>query len=111
MTRAPVVLRGRRAVAASTTGVALVVEDFRAWRSLPPGRIVVARHATPDAVLVMERARGVVFEVGGVAAHAAIIARELGVPCVVGVEHALATIRDGDRVHIDGMTGEVHVGG
>lgn len=104
------VLRGRRAVAASTVGEAFVIEHFANWRTVPPDRVVVARHATPDAILVMEHARGLVFETGGVAAHAAIMARELGVPCIVGVEGATTAIGNGDRVRIDGSTGEVHVG-
>jgi pyruvate,water dikinase len=102
-------LTGTRAVASSVRGEAVVLKSFKAWRDVPLGAIVVAGAATPDAVLVMERAGGLVFETGGPACHAAILARELGLPCVVGVAGATELIRDGDRVTIDGARGEVHV--
>lgn len=59
-------------------------------RSCPPQSILVVRWATPDIVLALTNALGLVAEVGGVACHAAIIAREFGLPCVVGAVGAAA---------------------
>lgn len=102
-------LTGRRAVDISARGQAHLVHDFSTHDGIPIGAIVVARHAVPEAVLVMERAAGLVFETGGPASHAAVLARELGVACVVGVAGAVDTIRNGDLVAISGATGEVRV--
>jgi phosphoenolpyruvate synthase/pyruvate phosphate dikinase len=109
MSREPIILRGQRAVDISARSKAYIVRDFSAPQTVPAGAILVARHASPDAILAMERAGGLVFETGGPASHAAILARELGVACVVGVAGALEAIRDGDEVSINGATGEVRV--
>jgi phosphoenolpyruvate-protein kinase (PTS system EI component) len=85
------------------------VTDFSLCDDLAPGCIVVAHDATPDVILVMERAAGLIFETGGPACHAAILAREHGVPCVVGVHGALGQIVTGARVFINGLDGRVLV--
>jgi phosphohistidine swiveling domain-containing protein len=103
------VLTGIRALDASVTGRAIVVHDFAHARHVPSGRIVVAARATPEAILVMDRAIGLVFETGGSASHAAILARELGCPCMVGVDGALEAIEDGSLVTIDASRGQVRV--
>lgn len=103
------VLHGIRAVDASVTGRAVVVSDFSRAHVIPSGRIVVAERATPDAILVMERSLGLIFETGGSASHAAILARELGCPCMVGVAGALAAIDEGALVTIDAARGQVRV--
>lgn len=103
------ILHGLRALDASVTGRAVVVRDFARAREVPSGRIVVAERATPEAILVMDRALGLVFETGGPASHAAILARELACPCMVGVDGALAAIEDGALVTIDAVRGQVRV--
>ena len=52
-----------------------------------------------------------VLEMGGLLSHGAIVARELGIPAVVDVARATQLIRSGDRIEVDGTTGEVAVGG
>jgi|GEM_PF-5717169 len=94
-------LSGTAAVLASVSAPAWIVADFSAWRDVPSGAIVVADHATPDAVLVMERAAGFVFASGGIASHGAILAREAGRPCLVGVEGAVEAIPPGATIEID----------
>ena len=51
--------------------------------------------------------RGLVIERGGMLSHAAIVARELNIPCIVGVEEATRVARDGDTIHMDLDSGEV----
>ena len=72
-------------------------------------RILVARVTEPGWLFFMSVARGVVVERGSVLSHAAIIGRELGVPTIVGATGAMAAIRDGDEVEMDGSTGEIRV--
>jgi pyruvate,water dikinase len=52
---------------------------------------------------------GVVTEVGGLMTHGAVIAREYGVPAVVGVEHATQLIQDGERIRVNGLQGYVEI--
>ena len=62
---------------------------------------------TPDMVTAMKRADVLLTDEGGMTSHAAIVARELGVPAVVGSTHATHTIEDGQHIRIDGESGRV----
>ena len=62
---------------------------------------------TPDFVPAMRRAAAIVTDEGGVTCHAAIIARELKKPCVVGTKHATQIFKDGDMVEVDANAGIV----
>jgi rifampicin phosphotransferase len=77
-------------------------------RSFEPGDVLVA--PVLDAALgpLFASAAGVVAEMGGALSHGAVVARELGVPCVVDVRGAMAGLREGEVVLVDGGTGEVH---
>ncbi len=77
------------------------------------GEVLVAAMTDPDWEPVMKRAAAIVTDRGGRTCHAAIVSRELGVPCVVGTERATATIADGDVVTVScaqGETGAVYRG-
>lgn len=75
---------------------------------LAPGRILVAPSITPDWLPWLKQAAGVVTERGGMTSHAAIIARELGIPAVVGVAGATQLIAMGEALLVDGERGEIH---
>ncbi len=74
---------------------------------MPPGRVVVARAITPAIAVLVPGAAGLVSETGGILAHGAAIARELGIPFVVGCSGVWNALVDGDRVEIDGDAGVV----
>ena len=74
------------------------------------GDILVAEMTTPDYVPAMKRAAAIVTDRGGRTAHAAIVSRELGIPCVVGTEKAMKTLKDGQVVTVDGGSGKVYNG-
>ena len=74
------------------------------------GDILVAEMTTPDFVPAMKRAAAIVTDRGGRTAHAAIVSRELGIPCVVGTEKAMATLKDGQVITVDGSSGKVYEG-
>ena len=78
--------------------------------SLVSGEVLVARMTSPDWVPVMRRAAAIVTDAGGMTSHAAIVARELGVPCVVGTHHATERLRTGMIVTVDGVSGSVMEG-
>ncbi|MDO9333125.1 MAG: phosphoenolpyruvate synthase [Dehalococcoidales bacterium] len=74
------------------------------------GDILVAEMTTPDFVPAMKRAVAIVTDRGGRTAHAAIVSRELGIPCVVGTEKAMSTLKDGQVITVDGSGGKVYDG-
>jgi pyruvate,water dikinase len=77
---------------------------------LRDGEVLVAEMTSPDWVPVMRRAAAVVTDSGGMTCHAAIVAREMGVPCVVGTRDATSTLSTGQLVTVDGTSGEIHAG-
>lgn len=77
---------------------------------LKAGEVLVTSMTTPDMVPAMTRAAAIVTDEGGMTCHAAIVSRELGVPCVVGTRNATRSIPDGSQVTVDGKTGAVYKG-
>ncbi len=77
---------------------------------LQQGEVLVATMTTPDWVPTIRRASAIVTDGGGMTCHAAIVARELGVPAIVGTRTATTTLRDGELVTIDGARGVVLAG-
>ncbi|MFA5954805.1 MAG: PEP-utilizing enzyme [Patescibacteria group bacterium] len=101
-------VKGAPASAGIATGRAFVTEDpRRAIKFLKKGDILVTPMTTPDFVPAMKKAVAVVTNEGGVTVHAAIISRELRIPCVTGTEIATAVFKTGDRIEVNGNTGVV----
>jgi pyruvate,water dikinase len=90
----------------TVTAVARVIRDPRT-QSLEKGEILVARHTDPGWIAVFSNASAIVVERGSLLSHSAIVARELGIPCVVGLKGALDWIVDGEVVGVDGGNGRV----
>ena len=72
-----------------------------------PGDILVCPYTDPAWTPLLRIAAGVVTEIGGVLSHAAIVARELGIPAVLGVPDATTTLHDGSTITVDGAAGTV----
>ena len=85
---------------------ARVVRDPRT-QSLARGEILVARHTDPGWIAVFVNASAIVVERGSLLSHSAIVARELGIPCVVGVKGATEWIASGETLEVDGGAGVV----
>jgi pyruvate,water dikinase len=95
------------------SGKARVVSDVAQLGEFQPGEVLVADTTMPDWGTVMKIAAAVVTNRGGRTCHAAIVARELGIPAVVGCERATSAIRTGDDVTVscaEGATGRVYAG-
>jgi pyruvate,water dikinase len=92
--------------AGTVTAKARVIRDPRT-ESLTPGDILVARHTDPGWIAVFSNASAIVVERGSLLSHSAIVARELGIPCVVGLKRATDWIEDGQELSVNGSTGEV----
>ena len=102
-------LRGVPASAGKVTGAARVVADSNDLYLVEEGEILVCRITAPSWAPVFSRIAAAVSDVGGMMAHTAIISREYGLPAVVGVGFATATIQTGDLVEVDGSEGTVKV--
>jgi pyruvate,water dikinase len=89
-------------------GRARVVTDLGAG-DLEPGDILVTAHTDPSWSPVFVAIAGLVTEVGGLMTHGAVVAREYGLPAVVSVDGATRTIRDGQRIRVDGSAGLVEI--
>jgi rifampicin phosphotransferase len=89
-------------------GRARVILDM-AKADLEPGDILVTAYTDPSWTPVFVAIEGLVTEVGGLMTHGAVIAREYGLPAVVGVEHATQLIRDGQRIRVHGTEGYVEI--
>jgi pyruvate,water dikinase len=110
---APVVagesIAGLGACPGTATGIARVIlEPSEGWR-LEPGEVMIAPGTDPAWTPLFVSAAAVVVDVGAPLSHAAIVSRELGVPCVVSATHASRRIPDGATVTVDGATGSVTV--
>lgn len=78
--------------------------------AFPPGSVLVASMTSPDWVPVMRRAAALVTDGGGMTCHAAIVSRELRIPCVVGARTATTGLRDREVITVDGREGRVYAG-
>jgi pyruvate,water dikinase len=90
-----------------------VVRDVKALESVQAGEVLVTEMTDPDWEPVMRRVSAIVTDKGGRTAHAAIVSREFGLPCIVGTEYATARLRDGDEVTVccaEGAEGHVYAG-
>jgi pyruvate,water dikinase len=103
-------LSGLGASPGRAAGEARIVRKLDELDKVGEGDIIVAEMTTPDMVPAMKRAAGIVTDEGGMTSHAAIVSRELGVPAVVGAEHATSRLEDGRVITIDGEKGTVEAG-
>jgi pyruvate,water dikinase len=106
---APLV-RGFGAAPGIAGGIARILRGSAEMAKLKDGEVLVTTMTTPDMVPAMSRAAGIVTDEGGMTCHAAIVSRELGVPCVVGTREATRVIADGGEITVDGKTGLVYRG-
>ena len=107
---APMLLSGAPASPGIASGPVKIVSDASQIDKVKDGDVLVAEMTTPDFVPAMKRAVAIVTDRGGRTAHAAIVSRELGIPCVVGVGQATKTLKDGQIISVDGSRGKVYEG-
>ncbi|MFA6518584.1 MAG: phosphoenolpyruvate synthase [Candidatus Shapirobacteria bacterium] len=100
-------LTGQGASPGFVSGVAILVAQPKNINLVKKGQILVTSMTSPDFVPAMKIAGGIITDKGGQTSHAAIVSRELGVPCVVGTESATKSIKTGDIVTLNGSTGQV----
>jgi pyruvate,water dikinase len=112
-TPGPALVTGQAVGEKIGVGRVRVVRDVAALQTVHPGEVLVAEITDPDWEPVMRRVAAIVTDKGGRTAHAAIVSREFGLPCIVGTERGTTTLRDGDEVTVccaEGAEGHVYAG-
>jgi pyruvate,water dikinase len=108
-TSAPV-LKGISASPGIGSGTVRVLESPKEIDKIKVGDVLVAPMTSPDYVPAMKKASAIVTNEGGMTSHAAIVSREMGIPCVVGTKEGTKKLKDGDVVTVNGTTGEIFMG-
>ncbi|MGI5270095.1 PEP/pyruvate-binding domain-containing protein [Nonomuraea sp. CA-218870] len=108
---ADALVAGTPASAGTATGPVTVVRDPSEFGKLRGGDVLVCPYTNPSWTPLFQRAAAVVVDTGGLASHAAIVAREYGIPAVMGTGDGTAALADGQRVTVDGDAGVVTAAG
>ena len=103
-------VQGLAASAGRASGAVRILQSADQGDELISGEVLVAKMTSPDWVPTMRRASALITDGGGITCHAAIVSRELGVPCVVGARNATMVLRTGEVVTVDGAEGTVYEG-
>ncbi len=102
-----IILKGLAASVGVAVGKVRIVRDPRKIPQFKKGEVLVAKVTEPSMVMLMNRAAAFVTDIGGITSHAAVIAREIGVPCVAGTGKATHLLKNGMLVRVDGTRGTV----
>ncbi len=105
-----VLLEGLAASNGVAFGSVKIIKDLKDLNKIKAGDILVTKMTNPDMVVTMQRAKAIVTDEGGLTAHAAIVSREIGLPCVVGTKNATSVLREGSIVTVDGTNGKIYEG-
>ncbi len=105
-----VVLKGAPASVGMAFGPVNIIHSSSDIDKISDGEVLVTEMTTPDFVPAMRRAKAIVTDTGGRTCHAAIVSRELGIPCVVGTGRATHTLKQGQMITVDGAKGTVYKG-
>ncbi len=100
-------VKGTCASSGKAQGIAKIVRTVHDLVNVYKGDVLVASMTRPEMVVAMEKAVAIVTDEGGITSHAAIVSRELGVPCIVGTKHATTVFKSGDLVEVDATKGIV----
>ena len=105
-----IILKGIGASSGVSFGPVNVILDIKNTTSFIDKQVLVTQMTTPDWTPIMKRASAIITQSGGATAHAAIVSRELGIPCIVGVKDATNILKTGQEVTVDGSTGCIYDG-
>lgn len=101
---------GLPASGGTASGIVRVVNEMSELEKVRKGDVLVTTMTNPDMVVSMQKASAIVTDEGGATAHAAIVSREMGIPCVVGTQNATKLLKDGMQITVDGSNGKVYEG-
>jgi len=100
-------VKGVSAYPGKVIGYARVVQHVGQIDKVKAGDILVTLNTTPSFIMAMKRSAAIVTDEGGITCHAAIVSRELGIPCIIGTKAGTRLIPDGARIEVDAAAGTV----
>ncbi len=100
-------LRGATAVPGKVTGIVKIVNSVADFGKMNEGDVLVSVSTNPALLPVMKLAAAIITDTGGLTCHAAIVSRELHIPCITGTKVATKWLKDGDKVEVDASKGVV----
>jgi phosphoenolpyruvate synthase/pyruvate phosphate dikinase len=103
------IISGRSAFSGIATGKIRIVSNKKDLDNFKKGEVLVASMTTPSMVMAMKKASAFVTDEGGITCHAAILAREMKKPCVIGTKNATRLLKNGDFVEVDADKGIVRI--
>jgi len=103
------ILSGVPASSGKAKGVAAIIFSNSEFSKFKNGNVLITSATRPDYVPLMKKANAIVTDEGGFLSHAAIVSRELGIPCVVGIKIATEVLKDGDLVEVNAEHGIVKI--
>lgn len=98
---------GQSACLGKAQGMVKIINTSKDIYKMKLGDVMVSQMTNPELVPAMKKAAAIITDLGGITSHAAIVSRELGVPCVIGTKIATQVLRDGDKVEVDANSGEI----
>lgn len=101
-------VKGQTGSKGKAEGRVVIVEPDNLGVDFPAGGILVCKVTTPNFVPLMKKAAAIITDQGGILSHAAIVARELGVPCIVATGNATQVLKPGQKVLVDADKGVVN---
>ncbi len=110
VSEANIIVKGLGATTGAATGRVKIVKSPKEIDKIEQGDVLVSVMTSPDFVPAMRKAAAIVTDEGGITSHAAIVSRELGIPCVVGTEKATKKLKEGMVVTVDADHGIVYEG-
>ena len=105
-----IILTGTAASPGIASGKIKIVEKPEDLQKIIQGDILVTKMTNPDMVVTMQKSAAIVTDEGGMTAHAAIVSREMGIPCIVGTQEATTKLKEGETITVDGYTGKIYRG-
>ena len=104
------ILTGLAASPGIGVGKVKIIKDLVDLPKLNKGDVLVTGMTNPDMVVTMQKSAAIVTDEGGLTAHAAIVSREMGIPCIVGTQEATTKLKEGEIITVDGTNGKVYKG-
>jgi len=104
------ILEGYGASPGIATGTVKIIKDVSKLWKIESGDILVTKMTNPDLVPAMEKSSAIITDLGGTTSHAAIVSRELGIPCIIATKTATQTLKDGMKITVDATHGKIYSG-
>ncbi|MFH1292038.1 MAG: PEP-utilizing enzyme [bacterium] len=108
-TQTPSQILGDCASVGKVRGLVKLINSPQDMAKMEPGNILVSYATSPDIMPAIKKSVAIVTDLGGIICHAAIVSRELRIPCVVGTKNATKVLKDGDLVEVDATHGIVRI--